>query len=191
MKRKFNFFEYVKKRTLVLLVISILLLSMAISTTIAYIVTKTDTQSSSFIPPIVKVQLDAHDNITNKGNIPVYVRALAVVNWASKDDEHTISSEVPKVGVDFNIDFETEGWFQAEDGFFYYSKPLGPGESINLIVSAEQITDKIGYEFRLQLLSGTIQADPITAVEEAWPAVEVAQVDGINVLVERNPDSAS
>ena len=183
MKRKLNFFEYAKKRTLVLLVISILLFSMAISTTIAYLVTKTDTQDTSFDPPLVKVQLDAYDDVVNKGNIPVYVRSIAVINWLSTDDEHTISSEVPVLNEDYYIDFATEGWFEAADGFFYYTKPLNPGETVNIIVSGAQLSEKPGYKLQLQLLTNTIQAEPSDIVNRAWPYVE-ANENGELVPVE-------
>ena len=173
MKRIFQFLKSTRKRTLVLLVSTVTVLSIAIGTTVAFIITKTDTYDNTFVPPIAKIHLEGYDDITNVGNIPVYVRSLAIVNWLSTDDEHTISSETPKVGVDFEVDFVTEGWFLASDGFYYYTKQLNPGESVVLLTEAVQLKEKAGYELRLQLLSSSIQANPVDAINYAWPAVQV------------------
>lgn len=161
------------KRDLVLLVSTILLLSLFVGSTVAYIATKTDTKDTTFDPPVVRLSLEGYDDVTNTGNVPVYVRSLAVANWLSTEDEHTILSETPKVGVDFEITFVTEGWFLASDGFYYYSKPLGPGESIALFTEAVQLVEKDGYELRLELLSSAIQTSPTDAINAAWPAVQI------------------
>ncbi len=173
MKRILHFFKHINKRALILLISGTLLLSAAVGTTVAWIVQKTDSQGSSFTPPDARIALDSHDEILNKGNIPVYVRAMAVVNWYSTEEEHTILSEVPKEGVDFEIDTVSSGWFPGSDGFYYYEKTLLPGESVVLFTEAHQITEKTGYELRLLLLSESIQTNPIDAIHDAWPAVDV------------------
>ena len=187
-QRIIDFFKHRGRRAIVLSIISTLLLSVAIGGTIAYIATRTDTTNNTFIPPVARIQLKDQEAITNVGNIPVYVRALAIVNWISVEDEHTISSDVPKEGVDFDITFITEGWFLAEsDGFYYYEKVLLPGESVTILAQATRLeTEKAGYDLRLQLLTTSIQADPIDAVHAAWPAVEVVEVEGKgSMLTER------
>lgn len=173
MKRIFELLKNAKKRTVVIIISSVLLLCTATTATIAYIVTKTDTQGNTFVPPVARIHIEGYDDITNVGNIPIYVRAFAVANWLSEDDEHTISSEVPKIDVDFDLYQHSEGWFLASDGFYYYTKPLAPGETVVLFTNAIQLTKKPGYELRLQLLASSIQADPIDAVNQAWPSVQV------------------
>ena len=146
---------------------------MAIGTTVALIIAKTNTTENTFDPPVVRIHLEGYDDITNAGNIPLYVRSIAIVNWVSKEDENVILSEVPEVNVDFSVIFVKENWFLASDGFYYYSKPLYPGETVVLITKIEQLKEKAGYDLRVQLLSGSIQAYPVDAVNEAWPAVVV------------------
>ena len=125
-----------------------------------------------FSPPVVRISLRDHDEITNVGTVPVYVRALAVVNWVPADEEHSILSEVPTVGEDLEIDFITEGWFLASDGFYYYERPLAPGDHVAIVLEATQIKEKLGYELKLTLLSSSIQASD-DAINAAWPAVLV------------------
>ena len=182
MKRFFEFFKQTGNRAVVLLISTMLLITMAVGTTVALIMAKTDTTGNTFDPPVVRISLEGYDDITNAGTVPLYVRSLGVVNWVSKEDEKTILSEVPKSGEDFSVYFVTEDWFLASDGFYYYSKPLYPGETVILFTEAVQLTKKDGYELHLRLLSGSIQAYPVDAVEEAWPAV---QVDPDGNLVEK------
>ena len=173
MKRIFNFLKCNKKCTHIILVLSILLIISTIGTTIAFIVTKTDTSDNTFVPPIARISLEGFDDITNTGNIPVYVRTYALINWFSTEDEHTLLSKQPEAGVDFKVKMITDGWFLADDGFFYYEKPLNPGESIALYTELEQLTEMEGYEIRLLFISSSIPVDPEDALNDAWPAVQI------------------
>lgn len=184
MNRIFHFFKHMNKRALALLLSSVLLTCAAVGTTVAWIMQQTEPQGNTFTPPDARIALDTHDEILNKGNIPVYVRAMAVVNWYSTAEEHTILSEKPVENVDFEIDTVAGGWFLASDGFYYRTEPLAPGESVTLFTNAYQIKEKTGYELRLLILSESIQTYPIDAIHAAWPAVTVN--DG--KLEARNPE---
>lgn len=173
MKSFFQFVKRTEKHTLILSVSMILVAALAIGTTVAFIITRTDTQDNTFLPPVTRIHIEGYDDIMNTGNIPVYVRVLTVANWLSTDDEHTIHSETPKYGIDFTIDFITEDWFLASDGFYYYTKPLYPGESVQLFTDAFQLREKSGHELRLQLLTSSIQTTPSDAINAAWPAVQI------------------
>ena len=173
MKKPFRFFSSTGKKAVVLFVLTLVLIVTAIDVTLAILITKTDTFENIFDPPVLRLSLEGIDDITNTGDVPVYVRALAVANWRSTDDEHTILSETPVVGINFSIRFVTEGWFLASDGFYYYEKPLGPGEQVQLFLSATQLEEKTGYELHLEILSSGIQAYPTDAIAAAWPAVRV------------------
>ena len=182
MKSTHRFLSFLTKRTIILCVSALLLVSVSLGATIAYLIAKTDSTEDSFGPSKVQISFKGYDNVTNTGDVPVYMRALAVANWISTEDEHTIAAEKPVALVDFYIDFNESGWFLASDGFYYRRKPLAPDEDIHLIATAYQINEKTGYEFRLELLTSGIQAEPVDAVEEAWPAVKTVMVDGIYEL---------
>ena len=173
MKRILHLIKHAKKRTLILVGSVALVLALAIGTSFALLITRTNSVDNTFVPPISRISLDGQDYVTNTGNIPVYIRAYALANWYSTDDEHTILSEKPQAGVDYSIDTNVEGWFLASDGFFYYTKVVGPGETVELFRSATQNKQKTGYELRIQILASSIQIDPVDAIQDAWPAVRV------------------
>ena len=160
------------KRAIALLISTVLLVICTIGTSLAILVANTGSIMDIFSPPVVRVSLRDHDEVTNIGTIPVYVRALAVVNWVPTDEEHSILAEKPIVGEDLDITFIKEGWFLASDGFYYYKKALAPGDHVALVIEAVQITEKLGYEMKLTLLSSSIQASD-DAINAAWTAVQV------------------
>lgn len=177
MKKPFRFFKWSGKKAVVLFVLTLSLVFVAVDVTLAYLLVKTDSLDSIFTPPVLHVSLEGIDDITNTGDVPVYVRALGVANWVSEDDEHTVLSEVPRGGgVDFQVNAVSEGWFEASDGFYYYENPLAPGESVPLFESVIQTGTRVGYELRMEIISSGIQAYPEEAIAEAWPAVQI--VDG-------------
>ena len=171
MERIFRFFKFAGKRALVLCIVSAIVLCATIGATIAILIAKSESAENTFAPPIMRIALEGYDDVVNNGNLPVYVRALAVANWVSTEDERAILPDTPVVGKDLTIEFYKEGWFAGADGFYYYKRPLAAGESIALIKHAYQTTEKEGYELRLELLSSAIQAYPQEAVVTAWPAV--------------------
>ena len=77
-----------------------------------------------------------------------------------------------KVGQDLEITFITENWFLASDGFYYYKKPIQPGEGVALVYEAYQLTEKDGFKMELEILSSSIQASD-EAIDAAWPAVRI------------------
>lgn len=173
MRKAFRFFRCAGKKAFVLVMLSVLLITAAVDATLSLLVTKTDTYQNVFHPLDLRISLEGANDITNVGDTPVYVRALAVATWLSTADEHTILSDKPKVGEDYNIDFVTDNWFLASDGFYYYKEVMKPGESLKLIDTVSQTTVMVGYELHLEIISLAIQAYPTDAVKEAWPAVDV------------------
>ena len=177
MKKPFRFFKWSGKKAVVLFVLTLSLVFVAVDVTLAYLLVKTDSLDSIFTPPVLHVSLEGVDDIKNTGDIPVYVRAFSVANWVSTEDEHTVLFERPKENVDFAVSFHNGGWFLGSDGFYYFEKALAPGEELHLFDKITQLTEKTGYELRIEIFSSGIQAYPAEAIEEAWPAVRVA-VDG-------------
>ncbi len=174
MNKTFSFFRWTGKKAVLLFVLSVALIVTSVNVTVAVLLTKTEPIENTFTPPVLHVSLEGIDDIKNTGDVPVYVRAFSVVNWVSTDNEHTILSTRPEEDVDFKVEFHTDGWFLASDGFYYFENALAPGEELHLFDMVTQLVEKPGYELRFEILSSAIQANPTEAVEEAWRAVKVA-----------------
>lgn len=164
---------------------------LAIGGTVAWITTSTDTVrnlfSSSKVTGEVTEEFEENDSLVkenvavkNTGDIPVYVRAKLVVNWVSVDGG-SISAEVPVEGQDYTLVLETTtGWdIETSDGFYYYTKPVDPGSSTGNLVGengCKPLTNKDGYQLKVDVIASVIQAEPTDAVKESW-GVDVG-VDG-------------
>ena len=181
MKRKLN------KRNLVLLLSLALLLTATVGATLAYVITKTDLLTNLFLPSKVDCAVEKSGDaytVKNTGDTDAYVRIAVVATWKGTDD--TVYAQAPILGADYTLELDSR-WVAGSDGFYYYEKALLPGESVTILAQATRLeTEKAGYELRLQLLTTSIQADPIDAVHAAWPAVEVVEVEGKgSMLTER------
>ena len=174
MPKTFKFLRWSGKKAVAFLVLTLVLAVAAVGSTLAYIIVKTNSLENQFTPPEINIQV-VGDNIANKSDFPVYVRATVVVNWVSNDGQSTILSAVPVAGTDYTIDYNDEnGWFQGADGFWYYTNSLGAQTAApGLLNITEQLVKKDGYELRIQVVSAIIQATPTDAVAIAWPAVKV------------------
>ena len=111
----------------------------------------------------------------------MYARAATVLTWVSQADQNTILSQTPVYGVDYMLEYDTDNWFLASDGFYYYKKAIPPKSTVEekndhiivFLTRGEMRKPKEGYDLRLRILSSSIQAEPIEAIESSWPAVTV------------------
>lgn len=165
------------QKSVILLASLLVILLLAISGTIAYLTQKTEPIENEFTPSKVacRVQetfkdgLKENVSIQNTGNIPAYIRAYVIANWVSVADGE-IYAVAPVQGVDYSMEFLTNDWFRSSDGFWYYSKPVDPAEYTSVLIrSASQLTDApAGYQLRLEIHAGAIQAEPVTTVQTQW-----------------------
>lgn len=208
-KKPFRFLKWTGKKAVVLLVAVILLSAAVVDVTMAILAKRTEALQNTFEPAKVILSLadenlqaspTGHRVILNKGEVPLFIRVFAVVSWESTSEEFTILAQMPNVSsnldkeenYDENADvfltfyntFSTEKWFQGEDGFFYCTVPLKPGETLHMLESAKVNKKMEGYAVRVEMLAEGIQALPaydennqlIHPAEVAWPAVEVIEV---------------
>lgn len=176
MPKTFKFFKWSGKKAVAFFVLTVVLAVAVFSSTLAYIIVKTDGLPNAFTPPTVDVEIEGN-TVTNKGDIPVYVRAAVVVTWV-KDDGTTLA-QAPIAGTDYTVEYNTDaGWFQASDGFWYYTDAVEAGASAGNLIKAltDNGTAPDGYELSVQVISAGIQSTPAEAVQSAWSAVQV--VDG-------------
>ena len=162
---------------LAMMVLSIvLLLGVAIGGTIAWLSTKTTPVTNTFTPAEVtcKVEEDfdadtgekTKVNVTNIGNIAVYIRVKLVTYRTNDAGQH--------IGGTAKLPQFTPGknWVE-KDGYYYYTLPVAPGkkpaanlaDSMTLTGSYE---DADGGKQALDVMAEAIQSAPEKAVGEAW-----------------------
>ena len=167
-----------KRRTTLLSIF--IILSLAVSGTLAYIVARTDNVNNQFEPSYVTCQVNANDDdtfdVTNTSDIDAYIRAAIVVNWM--DDQGNVRGISPKAS-DYSLTVNaTDWWKDTKTGYYYYKYSVVPaGVTEDLITSyglAAGVTAPSGYELCVEVVAEAIQADgdtdngAVPAYRDAW-----------------------
>ena len=103
----------------------------------------------------------------NTSNIDAYLR-IKLVSYRVNTDGERIGGTV--VIPNFT---PGSGWFE-QDGFYYYHKPVAPGEipEVNLIgdsgITLVTYTDADGGKQVIEVIAEAIQAKPTSVVADQW-----------------------
>lgn len=103
--------------------------------------------------------------VENTGRMPIYVRVRLVPLWYDKTDDSVIAETawVPQ--------FEPEkGWVLGEDGLYYYTSPLAPGDKTTALIPLLEMGEGRSGRNRqaLDILASCIQAEPEMAAVSSW-----------------------
>lgn len=164
------------RKTATLLVAIVLLLGVAVGTTVAYLIDKTTPIENKFeyAKTDVTVTEDfdgktkSNVQVKNNSNIPVYIRATYVVNWVDKDGN--IVTSVP-TGYGYELTERlTDKWMDGPGGY-YYKYPVQPNNSTEGSLLYCKVTYPANPEYTLnvEILATAIQSEPKDAVEAVWP----------------------
>lgn len=182
--------KMMKKKPILALALLALLLTIAVSGTLAYLKTSTLPVINTFEPTQVSVTVNDKVEgttkkevvIKNTSNVYVYIRAAIVGNWQTSDGTvvaewtNSIPNEATPLGV---------GWFKGSDGYYYYSFPVAPGAELkedneNELFKSYEAPDAPTNSFgvtadllQLDILVQAIQAEGVNGdgehpVELAW-----------------------
>lgn len=172
-----------QRKPVTLLVSLLLLLGIAIGSTVAFLATRTAAKKNTFTPSKVSSQVTESFNGTTKSNVAVkntgdidaYLRATVNITWRKDQNtaDQTVTAKVPQEGVDYTITYSAgTGWANGEDGYWYYLTPVAPGASTrSLIESCTQLPGAevpTGYHLSVEIIASAIQSVPAQAVGEAW-----------------------
>lgn len=183
--------KYINKKSIIIASVMLLLL-VAVGTTLAYIFTETNPVENTFEPSKVSCavvengyepvsgeiqnisDIKSKVQIKNTGDTDAYIRVAVVVNWASADGS-CVWAQKP-ADDDYTITYNlSNGWFNGGDGFYYYSKAVSPGESTSVLIDeAKQLlaapkgTDGTQYYLSIEIVASAIQSTPETVVENHW-----------------------
>ena len=153
----------------------LLLIACAVGGTYAYLSSKTDPVSNEFVPAKVSCTVEetfqngekSDVKVQNTGNIDAYIRAAVVATFVSENGK--VLATAPEEGVDYIVTWGAAGWRKGTDGYWYHAEPIAPGKTTTpLIDSASGVSAPAGYRLHIQILATAFQAEPDTAVQEAW-----------------------
>lgn len=152
-------------RTAVLLIAVLLLITTAVGSTAAFLVTKTKPVVEDFAYAQVSCQVTDTMGVKNTGTAQAYIRASYAVNW--RDGEGKIAAAVPE-GYSCAL-AENPQWEKGEDGYFYYPYPVAPGdEAPSLLTCSVSCPEDPEYTLSVEVVAEAIQSNPAEAAEDAW-----------------------
>ena len=202
--------KYINKKSIIIASVMLLLL-VAVGTTIAYIFTETEPVENTFNPSKVSCAVvekgyepvsgeiqnisDKKSNvqIKNTGDTDAYIRVAVVVNWMNADGS-SVWAQKP-ADDDYTITYNLgNGWVKGSDDYWYYTKSVPPTEGNNLtdilIEKATQNkegpkgTDGTQYYLSIEIVASAIQSTPETVVKEQWSS-GIRDVDGTTLVIKQ------
>ena len=174
--RKDSKLRFPTNKAAVLLLSMILLIGIAVGTTVAFLVARTEPMKSTFEYAKVSCEVTGSKEnvqIKNTGNTAAYIRATYVVTWRDGNRNVVVSVPGGSYTLTENLD---NNWKQGTDGYFYYTSPVAPGNStLDSPLTCSNVTypDNGEYTLSVEILAEAIQSEPAEAVQQAWGATIV------------------
>lgn len=176
-----------KTPKVILLVVSLLLVMvLSIGGTLAWLTAETvpvvNTFTAGEVTTTVVEELDdgVKNNVkiqNNVNSVDAYIRAMVVVTW--QNDVGNVYGTAPVENKDYTITWSEIGdssWFKIGD-YCYHKAAVAPGKPTSVLFTDckvnEGVTPPEGYHLCVEVISSAIQAEPSTAVTEAWKVVTV------------------
>ena len=166
------------KKKIITLLALVLLLTLVITGTVAFLATGTNSIVNTVTPSHVTTQvvetLDGNTKsdvmIKNTGDTDAYIRATYVVNWV--DSEGKIYAAQPEEGTAYTVVLNegsgSDQWTQGNDGYYYYNRevPATAGHDYTGVLITS-ITPKgaapAGYTLQVTIIAEGIQSQGMGA----------------------------
>ena len=164
--------KFSKKSLCIIAASAMIVVIAAVGVTIAYLTDKSPEVKNTFTPSKVETDIDENFDgavkenvkIINQGDINAYIRAKIVINWVKKGTNEVL----PASSGDYEMVMGSDKWKKIDDIYYYTEKVPAKGTTENLINSCKPIVKKDGYVLNVTILAEGIQAEPDTAIKEAW-----------------------
>lgn len=185
------------RKSIALMVSLILVLTVTVGGTLAYLIAKSGPVENIFNPSKVTTEVNetfdgnvkTNVSIRNTGDIDAYIRAAVVVTWQKYNEEtgkYDVYGTVPVKGTDYEISYNLgdqanhEGkWILGSDGFYYWPSLVEPGETTGVLIKSAAASTPApaeGYTLCIEILGSGIQAEGVdeagkSPIELAWGSV--------------------
>lgn len=184
------------KKTEILAAAICLMLTAAVTGSLAYLKSETTQVENTF--ELVEVPNEVIEDINGnqKNNVRIknnsdsedaYIRATVVATWVKMDSNgkptSTVYGEKPVENVDYSIVWKKDDWkeYPQGSGIYYYGKSVKPEEQTGelftkcapIIAEGKTKNQPDGYQLSIEIMAQSIQADGKaddgkTPVELAW-----------------------
>ena len=154
-----------RNKTFALILAIVLLLTVSVGGTLAYLSTKTEPVTNRFVPAYVSCEVNSDCTVKNTSNVDAYIRAAVVVNWM--DASGNVYGTKPNCTVT-----ENSGWTESS-GFYYYNGAVAAGETTTtapVTVGNPGAAPSSDYTFSVEVVAEAIQAEGMGAqdAQNAW-----------------------
>ena len=164
-----------RSKTGTLLLSLLLIVTMAVGGTVAYLVTHSGPIQNSFKPSFVDCEVKesfngttkSKVNVQNTGDTEAYIRVKLVTYRVNDKGQHIGGvAEIPS--------FEPGVNWKEVGGYYYYTQPVAPGESpATYLIGTPGITlvtydDADGGKQVIEVMAEAIQSGPADAVGQSW-----------------------
>ena len=161
----------------ILFIAVVMLIGAAVGTTVAFLVTNTESVTNNFTYGTIGTKIDesfdgttkSDVKVTNTGDIPVYVRATYIITWHDADGNIVPTPE--GYSYDLTEVTGTTKWVQGKNGYFYYTEPVAPkgGQTEGSLLTCTTKQPAGGeYSLHVEVIAESIQSEPVNAITEAW-----------------------
>lgn len=175
------------KKAIALLVSIVLLVTVAVGATLAYLIDKTGEIENIFTPSKVTVtvveefdgNVKKNVSIQNTGDTTAFIRAEVIVTW--QNEEGDVLGKAPVAGEDYTISYNTDtqtnpaGKWVEKDGYYYWNKPVAAGDKTGILITeAEPVAEAPADDYFLciEIIASGIQSvgtnGTDSAVVDAW-----------------------
>ena len=169
---------HMTKRAALLVLSLVMVLSVSVGGTLAYIILQTQEVKNTFQPGEVTTTVTETFNEQEKknvafdntgSNVDVYVWAKVVVNWV--DSQGNLLVETPKEQLEYLISYNENGWLKGGDSY-WYCRDVVEAETTSpvLITSCKPIQDQgpAGARLQVTILSQSVQATENALKDAGW-----------------------
>ncbi|MGI5985064.1 MAG: hypothetical protein GXY01_10560 [Clostridiales bacterium] len=166
-------------RSAALLLSLLLILGVAAGGTLALLAVSSGTIGNSFKTVAVTSKVEETFNNTTKSNVKIrntgdidaWIRVAVIPTW--EDGSGNVVNQTASLN-DLSISISTGSWFKGSDGYYYCKSKIAPNALTPVLINSAAVkTSSDGYKMNLQILCEAIQAEPESAVADAWNAVQV------------------
>lgn len=167
-----------KRKAVALLVCLTLAATLTVGSTLAFLVTKTDSIVNIFTPTKVTVEVDekfenAKEDvkIKNTGTTDAWIRAAVVITW--KNEAGDLYGTPPVETTDYTITWNltADGWVKGKDGYYYWTKPVVPDSFTGILITKCEYKENqapAGYYLNVDVVASGLQSKPNSVFNDKW-----------------------